>query len=104
EKRGATPHQQNAYSTRSTSDLSNRDAGSRRGRSEGIRRRSGGFRAASRGEEGVLEEALRRGADFLIFRITPSRWKTWKMRWSFSDRKSTRLNASHVKISYAVFG
>src|SRR5690606_40338796 len=23
--------------------------------------------------------------------------------WNFSDRKSTRLNSSHVKISYAVF-
>src|SRR3712207_8324495 len=24
-------------------------------------------------------------------------------RWSFADRKSTRLNSSHAKISYAVF-
>src|SRR5690606_40864258 len=29
--------------------------------------------------------------------------KKWKASQSFLDRKSTRLNSSHVKISYAVF-
>src|SRR5690606_41725248 len=29
----------------------------------------------------------------------PNRWRSW----AFRDRKSTRLNSSHVKISYAVF-
>src|SRR5207249_9074887 len=29
--------------------------------------------------------------------------KSWCEPWSDSDRKSTRLNSSHVSISYAVF-
>src|SRR5436309_9488657 len=40
-------------------------------------------------------------------RHTPSQWATivgvWRLSCTSSDRKSTRLNSSHVKISYAVF-
>src|SRR5690606_40492385 len=32
----------------------------------------------------------------------PGRVRGW-LRWAVVDRKSTRLNSSHVKISYAVF-
>src|SRR5215475_15556800 len=39
--------------------------------------------------------------------ISPRRWRAWRRRcgraWRRRDRKSTRLNSSHVKISYAVF-
>src|SRR5690606_41536396 len=35
-------------------------------------------------------------------RDDPSNSSTW-CRWCRRDRKSTRLNSSHVKISYAVF-
>src|SRR5439155_22750707 len=31
------------------------------------------------------------------------KWRIWKSMPSFRDRKSTRLNSSHVAISYAVF-
>src|SRR5436309_11782784 len=36
-----------------------------------------------------------------LLRVSPSQRKPW--RDSGKDRKSTRLNSSHVKISYAVF-
>src|SRR5207302_8680532 len=36
-------------------------------------------------------------------RKSTSGWRAWMSRISHSDRKSTRLNSSHVKISYAVF-
>src|SRR6266699_5074007 len=29
--------------------------------------------------------------------------RAWRIAWPSSDRKSTRLNSSHVRISYAVF-
>src|SRR5207302_5029185 len=35
-------------------------------------------------------------------RRRPAAWFFRRLRWS-RDRKSTRLNSSHVKISYAVF-
>src|SRR5690606_40894835 len=33
----------------------------------------------------------------------PSVIGSWNAKWHWGDRKSTRLNSSHVKISYAVF-
>src|SRR5690606_41248175 len=60
-----------------------RDRGVRRGRPDGVRGRSGGsVRASSHGRPCVHRT---RGAAHR------------------RDRKSTRLNSSHVKISYAVF-
>src|SRR5690606_39662625 len=58
--------------------------------------------------------ARRRGRSLVLLKAngdeTPNRARPiWKARSSFSitarstDRKSTRLNSSHVKISYAVF-
>src|SRR5690606_40054747 len=50
-------------------------------------------------------------ADMLSARDTETAWTTLRKRWgdvapvalgSRADRKSTRLNSSHVKISYAV--
>src|SRR5690554_7587406 len=58
--------------------------------------------------------------DGLYFRVKPGGSKSWQLRykkadgkWSWlglggygtgdQDRKSTRLNSSHVRISYAVF-
>src|SRR5215475_15705114 len=41
-----------------------------------------------------------------LFRSRPRRWSRRCPRtrgWRCRDRKSTRLNSSHVKISYAVF-
>src|SRR5690606_41543798 len=37
--------------------------------------------------------------------LSPARGRTPRTRWDvdYGDRKSTRLNSSHVKISYAVF-
>src|SRR5436305_5823668 len=49
------------------------------------------------------------GADIIFFStaLTPEggvRWPAQKRIWlRASDRKSTRLNSSHVRISYAVF-
>src|SRR5690606_40992360 len=44
------------------------------------------------GRPGYLKRALAAGATGFVVKDTPAR-----------DRKSTRLNSSHVKISYAVF-
>src|SRR5690606_41944129 len=39
-----------------------------------------------------------------LLKISPSKmWGNWQKNVDFLDRKSTRLNSSHVKISYAVF-
>src|SRR5690606_41551544 len=43
-------------------------------------------------------------AQLLIFQfVYPSEYRNIVPDWLFLDRKSTRLNSSHVKISYAVF-
>src|SRR5690606_40838988 len=36
-------------------------------------------------------------------RLRESRWREQRLTGELADRKSTRLNSSHVKISYAVF-
>src|SRR5690625_6233173 len=36
-------------------------------------------------------------------KITPEAYISTRMKWGSRDRKSTRLNSSHVAISYAVF-
>src|SRR5690606_41131633 len=47
--------------------------------------------------------------DWVAMEEVPDVLPLWKQYaavlrgWGFSDRKSTRLNSSHVKISYAVF-
>src|SRR5690554_7634854 len=33
----------------------------------------------------------------------PEKWEEFRQRYLKEDRKSTRLNSSHVRISYAVF-
>src|SRR5699024_12825815 len=54
-----------------------------------------------------LLDAVRNGYSGVIFqmfrcvRLTPS--LTQRNIWKITDRKSTRLNSSHVSISYAVF-
>src|SRR5690606_39371360 len=47
--------------------------------------------------------AIKNHRVFLLFRSSPT--KKFMVFWNSraSDRKSTRLNSSHVKISYAVF-
>src|SRR5439155_22361329 len=39
----------------------------------------------------------------LIVEYVPWAWKLFHAHGTYSDRKSTRLNSSHVAISYAVF-
>src|SRR5690606_10952347 len=56
-----------------------------------IRPRSGTF---------VFEPSEKQIAEMTEFRVT---LELQAARWAFEDRKSTRLNSSHVKISYAVF-
>src|SRR5690349_22973742 len=38
----------------------------------------------------------------MLFKVLPDAKTAWKDVWT-GDRKSTRLNSSHVEISYAVF-
>src|SRR5690606_41227954 len=61
-----------------------------RGRDRGEKRERFSDSGSSRGSRFSSEKPSRRSS----FRAEPSRG---------SDRKSTRLNSSHVKISYAVF-
>src|SRR5690606_42065444 len=58
---------------------------------EGDQASAGLDRAMQRGDVGVAEQRLGGGADRVI------------VEQRQQDRKSTRLNSSHVKISYAVF-
>src|SRR5690606_40752222 len=64
---------------------------------------------ASRGSEGgALAYLLALGValtalNFLLFAPLLGRWMTKPLLGALIDRKSTRLNSSHVKISYAVF-
>src|SRR5690554_7413333 len=52
----------------------------------------------------VLDRQLRRYLDFFIgLTGGASHYETLKARLASEDRKSTRLNSSHVRISYAVF-
>src|SRR3989442_7485198 len=47
----------------------------------------------------VLGIAARRGRNLVHFGVIHQVW----LREAIKDRKSTRLNSSHVRISYAVF-
>src|SRR5690606_40788661 len=61
-------------------------------RREAARARLPAARPVRAGAQG--DRPLVRGEPRLVGRV---------MRWLITDRKSTRLNSSHVKISYAVF-
>src|SRR5436309_10057198 len=52
---------------------------------------------ASAGRIAVLDEKMLSQAPMGTLR------RAWRLIWQAQDRKSTRLNSSHVKISYAVF-
>src|SRR5690606_41757619 len=64
-------------------------------------------KAADASPRGPIEELVRRGHEVLAVDLSGigesalSSQPTTRRHWS--DRKSTRLNSSHVKISYAVF-
>src|SRR5690606_41696035 len=85
-------HHPPSFPTRRSSDLARpplRYAGrARAGRAPGA------GRGADAGAWRVGYGSMKRGT-----RI----WLTTAFAWAMSDRKSTRLNSSHVKISYAVF-
>src|SRR5690606_42112373 len=59
-----------------------------------------GRRMFDAGAEGWPEEAPFHTDDFVV---THRPQEPWKRLGGTTDRKSTRLNSSHVKISYAVF-
>src|SRR5207302_6776303 len=51
----------------------------------------------------IAAACAERGVRFLDAPVTGGDWGAKKGELIFIDRKSTRLNSSHVKISYAVF-
>src|SRR5690606_40165421 len=51
----------------------------------------------------ICQMAVLREKTFLILQIRLQNWLKTKVFLLLLDRKSTRLNSSHVKISYAVF-
>src|SRR5207249_7010826 len=54
------------------------------------------------GQQAIVMEALRAGAkDFVLKPFQPDRVLGALQKLLASDRKSTRLNSSHVSISYA---
>src|SRR5436309_11018403 len=68
-----------------------------------------GVFSRDRGQYELLREiqrllfSLKTSADKLVLNQDVSRRRLKDSRQDTSDRKSTRLNSSHVKISYAVF-
>src|SRR5690606_41316613 len=62
-----------------------------------LRHASSQYRAAARS----IPHAVRRGA--LRASAPHGSWRSERGQRAREDRKSTRLNSSHVKISYAVF-
>src|SRR5207302_7901599 len=88
-----------SFPTRRSSDLPSqvRSASSRAQRAKEQQRKS--ERGHMRDEVAVAERATRRTAFGEDFEIESIRLQQRCRR----DRKSTRLNSSHVKISYAVF-
>src|SRR5207302_10209966 len=61
--------------------------------------RAGGVPDPARRQHGAISGAIT--AD--VAGRSSGRGRAWRGRMSSLDRKSTRLNSSHVKISYAVF-
>src|SRR5690606_41013524 len=51
----------------------------------------------------AFTEAALRGARLSVVTAYPWPLQTWMLPGEMPDRKSTRLNSSHVKISYADF-
>src|SRR5699024_12842958 len=68
-------------------------------------RRSSDLGVDARGGSALAVQAVVEGRDHLVLALDPGvdvlQGPSARTRWS--DRKSTRLNSSHVSISYAVF-
>src|SRR5690554_7581171 len=69
-----------------------------------------GHKAGVDAVRAVVETSVREGIDVLtLFAFSSENWRRPKdevsalMKLFIIDRKSTRLNSSHVRISYAVF-
>src|SRR5690606_42116483 len=81
-----------SFPARRSSDLSNRRRSSRALRARPRRREGCGMRL-------YLVQSLDSGG----FLVPDDGYVGWTRSLRHADRKSTRLNSSHVKISYAVF-
>src|SRR5690606_42026187 len=93
-----------SFPTRRSSDLTNTRAGHTATNAAGGRWRvagRGGWAATSTSFQLFITADTNQHSDRIDSRESCTRESTRQRR--FRDRKSTRLNSSHVKISYAVF-
>src|SRR5207249_10335622 len=90
------------FPTRRSSDLATIDPGSAKMRVSGLGLVPAKYDAATKTISYQVTQPLR-GETCTVIVEAKLGGKKLEAHWAFRDRKSTRLNSSHVSISYAVF-